>query len=181
MLEIGPHKGRLPGFETLDAVKASFVDHVADCRKLPFPAGTFDVVYASHVIEHIEWYDVERTINGWAAALKPGGWLEVHTINGLALMKAMIAYEETGVEPPFPTKWRRELHRDDPHLFIQGRLLNFPKGGSVYQMHRAIITPNYLRQCFERAGLSEIQPLEEFRGTRHPAAINLGLKGQRPC
>lgn len=180
-LEIGPNKGRLPGFETLDLVKSHLVDHVGDCRKTPFKSGTYDLVYACHVIEHIEWYDVEATIAEWARILAPGGWLEVHTINAQRMLKAFLHYDETGEWTGPNPSWMIELTKGDPYLWASGRVLNRPKDGNVYQLHRALITPNYLTRCFERAGLTDLAPLsrEDMRGSRHAEFINLGLKGRK--
>jgi SAM-dependent methyltransferase len=180
-LEIGPNKGRLPGFETLDMVKGPLVDHVADCRNTRLPDASFDLVYSSHVIEHVEMSDVERTIAEWARILKPGGWLEVHTVDAHRLMKALVVLEETGEWTGPAPEWRKELTRGEPYLFTACRLLNWPKDGSIFQLHRALITPGYLRQCFERAGLVDLAPLtrEDARGSRHSAWINLGLKGMK--
>jgi SAM-dependent methyltransferase len=178
-LEIGPNKARLPGFETFDIVAGPLVDHVGDCRKMRFPEGAFDLVYACHVLEHIEWHDVEATVAEWARILKPGGVLEVHTIHARRMLEAWLHYDETGEWiGPEPT-WLAELTKGDPYLWAVGRVLNRPKGGNIYQNHRALITPNYLTRCFERAGLAELAPLtrEDMRGSRHAEFINLGLKG----
>lgn len=181
-LEIGPKKGRIPGFETLDMVKSAIVDHVGDARKLPFPDATFDIVYSCHVLEHIEWWQVEGTVAEWARVLRPAGALEVHCLNALDLMKAMVALEETGewTGPQMGT-WRQDLIKGDPYVWCSARLMNFPKGGSELQKHRALITPKYLARCFDRAGLVDIEPLtrEDMRGSRHPEFINLGLKGRK--
>ncbi len=178
-LEIGPHKRRIEGFETLDIVKGPLVDHVADCRKLPFPDATFDLVYASHVIEHIEWTDVEATLKEWARVVKPGGHLEVHTVNSYRIAKMLVEYEETGNFPDVACQWRNTMHRYDPYLIMTGRILNFPKGGSVYQLHRAMITPGYLKQCFHVSGLGEFEELgrEDLRGQLHPDWVTMGLRG----
>ena len=180
-LEIGPNKARLPGFETLDAVKGPLVDHVGDCRRTKFPDASFDLVYSSHVIEHVEWHEVEPTIAEWARILKPGGTLEIHTVDAYRLCKAMVEYEETGEWSGPSPEWRKELTRGDPMLFVTGRLLNYKKDGNILQYHRALITPKYLARCFERAGLVDLAPLarEDARGTRHSAWINLGLKGKK--
>jgi SAM-dependent methyltransferase len=182
-LEIGPHKGRLEGFETLGLPAGPLIDHVSDCRKTPFPDGTFDLVYSSHVIEHVEWYDVERTIAEWARILKPGGALEVHTVDAYRLMKAFVTLEETGEWMGPDPVWRPMLTQGDPYLFAVGRTLNWPKDGNILELHRTLITPKYLTRCFEKAGLVELEALtrEDARGTRHSAFINLGLKGRKPC
>jgi predicted SAM-dependent methyltransferase len=180
-LEIGPNKVKLPGFETLDAVKGPLVDHVGDCRRTPFPEASFDLVYSSHVIEHVHWYEVEPTIAEWARILKPGGSLEVHTVDAYRLMKALCTLEETGEWIGPDPVWRSNMTRSDPYLFASGRMLNWPKDGNILQLHRALITPKYLAQCFTKAGLTDLAPLtrEDARGTRHSAFINLGLKGTK--
>ena len=179
-LEIGPKKGKLPGFETLDIVKSPIVDHVGDCRKTPFKSDSFDLVYACHVIEHIEQFEVEQTIKEWARILKPGGVLEVHTLDAERLMKALLHLDETGEwTGPTPGTWRWAAHKGDPYLWCSLRIMNYPSG--PYQLHRSLITPNFLRRCFERAGLTDLEPLtrDDMRGSKHPAFINLGLKGRK--
>lgn len=180
-LEIGPNKARLPGFETLDIIPGPLVDHVGDCTKPPFADNSFDLVYSSHVIEHVEWHSVESAIREWTRILKPNGWLEVHTVDAYRLMKSVVDLEETGEWTGPSPEWRKEMTRGEPYLFATGRLLNWPKDQNIYQLHRALITPKYLAQCFERAGLVDLSPLsrEDARGTRHSAWINLGLKGRK--
>lgn len=181
-LEIGPGAERLPGFETLNIVRTPATDHVGDARNPPFEDCTFDLVYSSHCIEHIDWFDVEETIREWARILKPGGVLEVFTANGLALMKAIVRLEETGewTGPDSYLTWRQDLVKADPYNWAVGRIMNYAKKGSVFHLHRAIITPGFLRRCFERAGLSQIEPMTnaETRGRGH-GWINFGLRGHK--
>ena len=50
-------------------------DYVHDITK-PFPEelhGQFDVVYCSHILEHISWRDVIKTLENISEAAKPGG------------------------------------------------------------------------------------------------------------
>ena len=62
-LEIGAGGSRAPGFETLDIVGGRNVDYVLDASKrLPFADSTFELIYASHVLEHIPWYFVEDVL-----------------------------------------------------------------------------------------------------------------------
>jgi predicted SAM-dependent methyltransferase len=181
-LEIGPNKARLPGFETFDVVPGPLVDHVGDCRRMKFPDGAFGLVYSSHVIEHVEWFDVEATIAEWARIVAPGGWLEVHTVDAYRILKAWVELEETGEWSGPDPVWRSNMTRSDPYLFAAGRVLNWQKDGNIHQLHRALISPKYLERCFLAAGLTDLAPLtrEDARGTRHSAFINLGLKGRKP-
>lgn len=182
-LEIGPNKARIEGFETLDMVAGPLVDHVMDCRQTKFKTGTFDMVYACHVIEHVEWHEVEATIAEWARILKPGGVLEVHTLDAYKFMKALVHLEETGEWTGLSVgTWCHDLTRGEPYLWACGRVLNRPKGGNIYQNHRALITPNYLRQCLERAGLTIERQIgrEDMRRARHAEWINIGYRSVKP-
>jgi ubiquinone/menaquinone biosynthesis C-methylase UbiE len=176
-LEIGPGPHPLPGFETFDIRPPA--DHIGDCRHLPFIDGAMDEVYSSHCIEHVEWYDVEATIAEWARVLKPGGLIEVHTVNAAPLMEAMLDWERGG-QGSKAGQWRVDLHRGHPFLWASGRILCYAKkedGGA--NLHRAILTPRYLRECFENAGLTDLEEVAEPRGQKKHRAINMGLRGRK--
>lgn len=166
----------MPGFETINIQPGPFTDHVGDARKLPFPDGTFIEVYSSHCIEHIEWYDVENTLTEWARVLRTGGWLEVHTVNGESMMRTLLGEGTTEAGA-----WRNDLHKGDPYKWAAGRLLNYAKPGAkgTAWMHRAILTPAYLRRCFKQIGLTEIEPVFEPKGSKKHRSINMGLRGRK--
>jgi hypothetical protein len=64
---------------------------------------------------------------------------------------------------------------------VAGRIMCYSKrGDGGANMHRAIITPRYLRRCFERAGLTEIEAVAEPRGAKKHSMVNMGLKGRKP-
>lgn len=177
-LEIGPGSSPLPGFETFSILPPA--DHIGDARRLPFPSGTFGEVYSSHCIEHIEWHEVEATIAEWARVLAPGGLLEVHTVDGYRLMKSLVEIEEGG-EGQKAGQWRFDLHGGDPFKWAVGRLLCYPKkGDGGVNNHRAILTPRYLRLCFEMAGLVDLEEVAEPRGAKKHRGINMGLRGRKP-
>lgn len=182
-LEIGPNKARIPGFETTDIVKSPLVDHVEDCRAFSFADGTFDLVYSCHVLEHIEWYEVEATVAEWCRIIKPGGHLELHCLNALDLMKALIHYDETGDWTGPNPSWLSELTGGDPYLWAVGRIMNRPKGGNIHQNHRALITPNYLRRVIEDAGMEIVEQIgrEDMRRARHLDFINIGYRAVKPA
>ena len=52
-------------------------DVVADCRDLPESLGTFDIVWARHLLEHLGRRDVVPTLKHWAKFLVDGGQLHV--------------------------------------------------------------------------------------------------------
>ncbi|KQX18411.1 MULTISPECIES: class I SAM-dependent methyltransferase [unclassified Sphingomonas] len=175
-LEIGPGRQRLPGYETLNLIRTPSTDHIGDCRRPPFPDATFDEVYSSHCIEHVEWFEVEATIVEWARILRPGGILEIHTVDGERMMRAMLGEIEV-----HPGEWKRDLHLGDPYKWAAGRLLNYAKRGEAGSswMHRAILTPAYLRGCLDAAGIVDIESVEEPKGEKRHRGINMGLRGRR--
>lgn len=59
------------GYVTVDRY-SPFVDVQADLTALPFPAGRFDVVLSSHVLEHVA--DDRAAMAELARVLKPSGW-----------------------------------------------------------------------------------------------------------
>jgi SAM-dependent methyltransferase len=68
---------RAEGWVNLDSVAGDGVDVVADLNgPLPFPDDTFDVIYASHVLEHLP--NVLGTMEELWRITKPGGVLQAH-------------------------------------------------------------------------------------------------------
>jgi ubiquinone/menaquinone biosynthesis C-methylase UbiE len=183
-LDIGPGTRPAPGFETLDAHKAYNPTHVGDARKPPFPDNTFDIVHASHIIEHIEWGETQATLNEWARIVKPGGCLEVWTVNAIVCFNKILEWEATGELPP-PSTWRANLTGGDPFLYWVGKLMNYDAKGKNghLNLHRSIWTPRHLIRQMEAAGLVNITAMDvetETRGHKHKM-INFGFRGFKPC
>lgn len=186
-LEIGPGRRRLEGFETLDVVRGKHVDHVGDARALPFPDGTFELIYASHVIEHIPWYESATALAEWVRVLTPGGALEVWTVNALYIAQALVHLEETGqwIGPTLgPGSWKDVWIQGNPYLWMTGRVFCYSKSGRAGDpfWHRAWFTPRSLASAMQRAGLVDVQPLDrsQVRGKDH-GVINLGMTGTKPA
>jgi len=68
-------KVRSDGWEVLNAVAAPYVDHVGNANDLSrFDDDTFMIVYASHVLEHLDYAtDLMPALQEWLRVLKPGG------------------------------------------------------------------------------------------------------------
>ncbi len=180
-LEIGPGRKKIRGFESLDAVGRPGVDHVGDARALPFPDGSFGLIYASHVIEHLPWYETTSALKEWRRVLAPGGSLEVWTIDAIKVAKQLIEYEETGAWTK-RDKWTRHGVGRNPFLWCAGRIFAYAKDDcddSVF-WHRALFTPRHLRECFEAAGFQNVSPMDrqEVRGKDH-GFVNLGVRGTK--
>lgn len=64
-----------PEWEIFDALEREVVDHVGDAADLSrFAAGTFNSLYASHVLEHFPYLrQLGPTLKEWARVLKDDG------------------------------------------------------------------------------------------------------------
>jgi predicted SAM-dependent methyltransferase len=89
------------GWEVLNAIPAPCVDHVCNANDLSrFAAGSFDAIYASHVVEHLDYKDeLKDALVGWNRVLVPGGRLyvsvpDLDALAGLLLDKDGLTVDE---------------------------------------------------------------------------------------
>jgi len=77
-LHIGCGDRTLPGFIHVDVRDLPHVDVVAAADYLPmFGGDTVDLVYSSHVLEHVRRGEEARVLKEWHRVLKPGGVLRL--------------------------------------------------------------------------------------------------------
>jgi predicted SAM-dependent methyltransferase len=179
-LEIGPGRKRIPGFETMDIVPGYQVDYVVEVNKpLPFEKETFEIVHASHVLEHVPWYYAEETMREWARIVTSEGYLEIWIPDGLKIAEKIIESEEKE-KAEIPDGWRERNPEGEIHKWISGRIF---WGGHEKEesWHKAIYTEASLRKMMKRCGLQQIERLgrNKVRGRDH-GWINLGMRGRKP-
>lgn len=64
--------------ETLDADTKYNPTYVADCQSIPDKLfGKYDHVLASHVLEHVPYFQTHETLVHWSMLVKPGGLLHI--------------------------------------------------------------------------------------------------------
>lgn len=70
---------RRDGWEVLNAIDGAAVDHVGQADDLSrFADGSFVELYASHVLEHLDFVDeLQRGLNEWYRVLAEGGKLSI--------------------------------------------------------------------------------------------------------
>lgn len=84
LLQVGCGKCYLPpteGWVNHDVFDSVQADVYADMSALPFENNTFDLIYASHVLEHCHRRMILSTLSHWKALLKPGGTLRLAVPN----------------------------------------------------------------------------------------------------
>lgn len=175
-LELGPGNSPLKGFVSMDIVERKGVDYVGDiAKRLPFKDGAFDVVYASHVLEHIAWYDVLRILKDWARVVRKGGKLEIWVPDAAKIARVLL-------EDKIPDKWLRRNPDHDACVWANGRTFYGDSGNGAAReasFHRSMFTPRYLRKVMTKAGLKNVVSLTKPRGVDH-GWINLGMEGTKP-
>ncbi|GAB2633307.1 class I SAM-dependent methyltransferase [Belliella aquatica] len=182
-LEIGPGEVRIPGFETLNIANSPVTDYIINASKpLPFPNGTFKVLYASHILEHIPWYKTLDVLKEWQRVIKIGGEIEIWVPDGYKIAKAFINAED-GDNYLDLDGWYKFNPQKDPCIWASGRIFTYGDGKGTLghpNWHLAIFSYRYLENLLQEAGFSEIRKMEnsEVRGYDHKW-INLGIKGRK--
>jgi predicted SAM-dependent methyltransferase len=94
-------KTRTEGWEILNANPDPCVDHVCNANNLAqFDDNTFQVIYASHVVEHFDYTgELQNTLKEWHRVLMPGGSLyisvpDLEILAGLLLEKQQFGPNE---------------------------------------------------------------------------------------
>jgi len=77
-LHLGCGKRLIPGFIHIDAADFPHIDYQHDISTLPFIENDgVDLIYACHVLEYFDRFEVQRVLKEWHRALKPGGTLRL--------------------------------------------------------------------------------------------------------
>ena len=144
-LHIGCGPNVLPKpFENLDIRELEGVDHISDVYPLTFEDNTFDLIYCSHVLEHIERDRTQLILNEWVRVLKPGGTLRISVPSFESLSKI---YQKNG-----------------KLVSVIGPLM----GGQTYvqNFHYNAFDTKSLTEYLNKAGLTAIHPWD-YRRTSH--------------
>ena len=129
-----------------------------DVRQLPFDSDSVDDIYASHIIEHFDFYEAFKVLDEWKRVLKIGGFLRLETPDLLALCKRFVESDEQnriGLYPQFYA-----------YPWIDG------------QQHKFLYTPSQLSWTLDKAGFTAIQRVPAVRYT-NIADICLGMVARK--
>lgn len=171
----------LPGYLNVD-ISSSFAgvgrpDHVADIRHLPHLAsGSFDEVYACHVLEHIEFTDVLLTLREWHRLLAPGGTIRLSTPD---LDAEIDAVREGRWQP---RQAPAGLWPDRPFATGSHKLVAILVGGverSIGEQHKVPFNFEFLQEVLTEVGFDEVrryQSTTDDWSTKWPDSLNVVAK-----
>lgn len=152
-------------WQTLDIINA---DIIHDLEEFPYPieSDTYDIIYMSHVLEHIRWTETEKVLNELYRILKPNGCLEIWVPDTDKLIKGYISEE-------IPEEWSILNPKRDYMKWFNGRMFSY---GGAENLHKACFNFEYLCRLLDSANFNSIEKLNKPRGIDH-GYINLGIRG----
>lgn len=181
-LEIGPGLNRIPNFETLNIIDGKNVDYIMDISApMHFRDNSFDLIYASHVIEHVPWFLQKNLFLELYRILKPEGKLEIWVPNFSKIIKIMNDFEQYGENNTKLDGWYRFNDEKDVCMWANGRIFTYGDGSvnpKSFNWHRCVYSESFLKKLFKDAGFIDISQMHnnEVRGYDH-GWISLGIKG----
>ena len=186
-LEIGPGKKRIEGFETLNTLLINETDYIGQLGyKLPFKDNCFDVVYLSHVLEHVFWHKTDLTVKELKRIIKPSGKLEIWVPDGLKIAQAFCDAEKGINEDYKKDGWYKYNDEKDPCIWFSGRMFTYgdgltPNANNHFNVHLAAFSYRYLHDLLYKNGFINICKVDnqECRGYNH-GWISLGITGTKP-
>lgn len=125
-----------PRFVNVDARPWPHVHHVGDIERLPmFAAGSVDLIYVCHALEHIGFREAPAVLQEWHRALRPGGILRLSVPD---FDRILAIYEDNG----------RQIE------VIEKTLM----GGQSYEhnFHRSVYNHARLARLLEQAGFTDV-------------------------
>lgn len=166
-LEIGPGEEKLgEDWTTVSVHPGPQVDRLCEwgLDALPFADGTLDLVYASHVIEHIHLGLVPAALMEAWRVLRRGGVIELHTVDFNAVIDKYFE-DESAMD------------------WVNYRIFAYPKHGGMEgrdpNMHRSCFTRPFLERLLSDAGFADFQDLGEPRGPEKHPDINMGIGARK--
>jgi predicted SAM-dependent methyltransferase len=131
-------------FENLDGRELPGIDHIGSVFPLDFDDSSFDLVYASHVLEHFRRSDTLDVLKEWVRVLRPDGILRISVPSLENIIKI---YNLSG-----------KIEN------VTGPLM----GGQTYDFnyHYNVFDKQYLTELMKDAGLTAIHTWD-FRRTIH--------------
>jgi len=142
--------GTIPGqgWEILNALPGPHVDHVGNANNLPqFSDCTFSVIYASHVVEHLDYRDeLLSSLKEWNRVLEYGGELLISV-------------------PDMDVLARLFIERDKLTANERFEVMRMIFGGHVdeYDYHVVGLNQEFLVGYLKNAGFGAIKKADEFR------------------
>lgn len=138
---------RSDGWEVLNANAAPYVDHVGNANDLSrFADNTFVEIYASHVVEHLDYSgELKDTLQEWNRVLVPGGKVFISVPDLDILAELILEKNKLTV---------------DERFFVMRMIF----GGHVdqYDYHAVGLNEDFLTAFLNACGYTNIRRVQNF-------------------
>ena len=142
-LNLGSSDRRLPGYLNVDGDRHRGPDVVCDVTALALPDAAFDLVRASHILEHVTLDEAPAVLAEWRRVLAPHGYLVVCCPDYIRLSwRALLGRRYFN---PAAKGYRRDVHA----AWVDGLFANDTL--PAYR-HKAVFTEAGLRALLMAAG-----------------------------
>lgn len=137
---------RKAGWKNLNIVPGEHVDYVCDMRDLStFADGSFDMVYASHVLEHLGYQrDLKEALASISRILRKGGRFFV-SVPDLEVLSRLFSHPQAN----------RELRFTVMRMMFGGQL-------DAHDYHYVGLWDDYLAHLLFSAGFADVYRAPEF-------------------
>tara|TARA_R110002167_G_scaffold174438_7_gene373286 strand:- start:1406 stop:2077 length:672 start_codon:yes stop_codon:yes gene_type:complete len=140
-------KEKAEGWEILNANPGQYVDHICNANDLSqFSDETFSEVYASHIVEHLDYKnELASTLKEWFRVLEPGGKIYISVPDLDVLAQLIISKDKLSV---------------DERFFVMRMLF----GGHIdeYDYHVVGLNEDFLTEFLTKAGYVKIVKTDGF-------------------
>lgn len=125
-----------------------------DARKLDYLSNSIGQIYTSHLLEHLPYQDIGKTLKEWRRVLKPGSKLQLNVPDLEWASEQLVRYEQ-------------DPNDHDPRGKYYANVEDLIKVFYGHQhhegdYHRTGFTKNSLKQALKKAGFSNIIVHQEW-------------------
>jgi len=169
-LEIGPSNPQrsVDGtskatWDTLDSNYSPTFRCQWGAERLPISNDTYDWVHASHVLEHVPWWQTRFSLSEVLRILKPGGRFTVWVPDTIAIINKAEQDPEGFMQ--LEKSWtglRRTRQKRDPWLHMNARVLwgyREREEGQIQHFHKAIFSRKSLKALLQDGGFNSVTAL----------------------
>lgn len=169
-LEIGTDKRIDNTWEIMNL--SGDADIIADLRKplVMIDDDTYDLIYISHVLEHIPWFQTVDVLKELYRILRNDGIIEIWVPDFKKIVDGYLDNNLISLDG-----WYKYNPKKDPYLWINGRIFTYGPGDDNW--HRAVFDKVHLSNCLKEAGFVDIDILSKPRGYSH-GWIGIGMGGK---
>lgn len=165
-LNVGSGPYKMEGYTNVDLLPGPFVDVVSPADQLPFKDGEVDEILAEHLIEHLTYFQFNKTMAEWFRVLKPGGTLTIECPDLLGLCKQFVEANEYDRYTTYKGYWPIIAH-------IYGHQRGKSEAEEMSQVHKSGYTRDHLLSILYGLGYSTCHDETPKKATPHSPVLRI--------